>query len=140
MLARNIKIGTVIDGRPVVKVSSGHALFTVKRSRYTAAARFVWFDGAQRPVPYEASLPVPGRVTGYAESLPAGGVESQNVKTPPKVRASDGRWRGESVHGMRTRDHDFIAGTNMFDVGRINGVVGASRGGKGSINQTGRSF
>src|SRR5688572_29784181 len=85
MLGRNIKVGTVIDGRRVVKASSGHATFYVKGSAFTAPARFVWFAGAVRSVAYEAERPVPGRVSGYAEPLPAGGVESGNVRTPSKV-------------------------------------------------------
>lgn len=139
MLGRNVKIGTVIDGKRVVKAESGHGTFRVKKSVYGAPARHVLFSDGSR-AQYEADRPVPGTVTGYAEPLPASGVKSGNVQTPGKVRASDGRWRGEAVHGMRTRDHDMIARTNMFDVGRVNGTVGAARGGVGSAALTGPSF
>jgi hypothetical protein len=139
MFGRNVKIGTMIRGRKVVKTMSGHATFYVKGSRFTAPARFVWFAGASHPVAYEADRPVPGAI-GYAESLPAGGVASKNVRTPEKVRASDKRWRGESVHGMPTREHDLIAGTSMYDAAKVNGTVGAARGGVGPESLTGRSF
>lgn len=140
MLGRNVKVGTVIDGRKVVRAMSATATFYVKGSPYAAAARHVWLAGMDRPMTYEADKPVPGTVQGWAEPLPAGGVESKNVKTPEKVRASRKEWRGESVHGMRTRDHDLIARTNMFDQGRVNGTVGAARGGVGSESLTGPSF
>lgn len=139
MYGRNIKIGTIINGKRVVKAESGHGTFRVKKSVYGAPARHVLFADGTR-AQYEADRPVPGTVTGYAESLPAGGVTSRNVRMPDKVRVSDGRWRGESVHGMRTRDHDMIANTNMFDAGRVNGTVGAARGGVGSQALTGPSF
>jgi hypothetical protein len=138
MKARSIRIGTVIDGRTVRRASTGTATFAVKRSTYLAPARIVLFDdGAIEFFELDSEVQV---TSGYAEQLPAGGVESKHVKTPSKVRASEGRWRGESVHGMRTREHDLLAKTNMFDFGRVNGRVGASRDGVGSTKLTGPSF
>lgn len=137
MRAASIRPGMSIDGRRVVRAINGVGTFRVMRSQWSAAARLVTFaDGAT--VPFELGTDVP--VDGWAEPLPAGGVASKNVRTPDKVRASDGRWRGEQVHGMRTRDHDLIARTNMYDAGRVNGAVGAARDGVGSVRLTGPSF
>jgi hypothetical protein len=139
VLGRNIKTGTSIDGKTVARATDGYGTFYVARSTYRAPSRDVVFtDGTRRQ--YEADRPVPGVVRGYAEPLPAGGVLSRHVRTPAKVRASDGRWRGESVHGMTTRHHDMVAKTNMFDRGRVNGQTGAARGGVGPVFLTGQSF
>lgn len=125
MFGRNVRVGSRINGRLVVKATSGHATFYVKRSAFTAPARFVWFAGAAHPAVFELDRPVPG-AEGYADPLPAGGVASKTVKTPERVRVSDGRWRGESTHGIGVREHDLIARTSMFDQGRVNGTHGVS--------------
>lgn len=137
MKAASIRPGAAIGGRRVVRAVNGVASFRVVKSVYSAPARIVTFaDGSTAA--YELGTNVD--VQGYAEPLPAGGVKSTNVKTPAKVKASDGRWAGESVHGMSTREHDLLAKTNMFDVGRVNGMVGPSRNGVGSVVFTGPSF
>lgn len=137
MKANSIRPGATIGGRTVTRAVNGTATFQVAKSSYLAPARLVTFADGHR-----ASFELGSSVDalGWAEPLPAGGVASGNVKTPDKVKVSDGRWRGESVHGMRTRDHDLIARTNMFDAGRVNGTVGASRDGAGSVVFTGPSF
>lgn len=137
MNAQSIRQHVVIGGRTVERAVNGMATFSVGRSQYAARARLVTFTDGSRAA-FELGTDVPA--SGWAEPLPAGGVASKNVRTPNKVRASDKRWRGESVHGMRTRDHDRIAGTNMYDTGRVNGSVGASRDGVGSVRLTGKSF
>lgn len=137
MKASNIRPGAVIGGRKVMRVANGTATFKIAKSVYLAPARLVTFaDGSRASFELGTSVDV----QGWAEPLPAGGVASANVKTPSKVKASDGRWRGESVHGMSTRDHDMIAKTNMFDTGRVMGNIGAARGGVGSPSLTGPSF
>lgn len=124
MKAQSIRPGCVIGGRPVVRATNGVAQFTVVKSTFSAPARIVRFaDGTSAAY----ALGTEVAAAGYAEPLPAGGVTSKAVKTPLKVRASDKRWRGESVHGMSTRAHDLIAATNMFDRGRVNGTHGAAR-------------
>lgn len=137
MKAQSIRAGHKIGKHRVVSATTGTATFRVGGSAYLAAARIVTF-GNGRVVAYEVGADV--AVKGWAESLPAGGVKSRHVKTPERVQASSPRWRGESVHGMSTRQHDLLAKTNMFDVGRVNGTVGASRGGAGSVRDTGPSF
>lgn len=137
MNAQSIRPGHKIGKRTVAKATNGTATFAVARSSYLAPARLVTLDNGKR-VAYEFGTDVD--VRGWAEPLPAGGVASGTVKTPTKVKASDGRWKGESVHGMSTRAHDLIAKTNMFDAGRVNGTVGASRNGVGSPRLTGPSF
>jgi hypothetical protein len=137
MKADSIRAGHKIGKRRVLKAVNGTATFQVGKSVYTAAARLVTF-ASNRTVAYELGTDV--AVKGWAEPLPAGGVASKNVKTPAKVKASDGRWKGESVHGMTTREHDLLAKTNMFDVGRVMGKVGASRDGMGDVHLTGHSF
>jgi hypothetical protein len=138
MKADSIRAGHMIGKRTVVKASTGMSSFKVAKSVYSARARIVTLDDG-RTVAYELGTDVD--VKGWAEPLPAGGVASGNVKTPNKVRASDGRWAGESVHGpLSTREHDLLAKTNMYDVGRVLGKVGASRDGVGSVRDTGPSF
>jgi hypothetical protein len=137
MRSDSIRPGTLIGGRKVARAINGSATFAVKKSRYCAPARLVTFADGTRAA-FELGTVVDA--VGWAEPLPAGNVASKSVKTPPVVRASDSRWRGESVHGMRTREHDLIAGTNMFDAGRVNGSVGAFRDGVGSVRDTGPSF
>lgn len=137
MKAQSIRAGHKIGKHRVVSATTGTATFRVGGSTYLAAARIVVFGDGTR-VAYEVGTDVV--VKGWAESLPAGGVKSRHVKTPDQVRASSPRWRGESVHGMSTRAHDMLANTNMFDVGRVNGTVGASRHGAGSVRDTGPSF
>lgn len=137
MKADSVRPGTEIDGRKVVRAVNGVAAFMVARSQYSAPARLVTFADGTRAV-FELGTTVQAK--GWAEPLPAGGVPSKAIKTPPKVRASRKEWRGEDVHGMRTGEHDLIAKTNMFDVGRVNGVVGASRNGVGAPSLTGPSF
>jgi hypothetical protein len=135
--AEAIRPGAMIGGRKVVRAVNGMATFRVVRSEYAAPARLVTFaDGGQAA--YEIGTQVAAK--GWAEPLPAGGVTSRVVRTPDKVRASRKEWRGEQVHGMSTRDHDLIARTNMFDPGRVNGLVGAARNGVGSVLDTGPSF
>lgn len=125
MKAESIREGMKIGKRRVVKAYTGGSLFVVGRSRYQAPARIVTFhDGSVRA--YEIGTDVPVR-SGWAESLPAGGVGSKVVRTPDKVRASSGRWRGESVTGMSTRHHDTVARTTMYDTGRVNGSHGVAR-------------
>lgn len=137
MRAESIRPGVTIAGRKVVRAVNGVGTFKVARSCWSGPARIVTFaDGVT--VPFELGTEV--SADGWAEPLPAGGVASKVVRTPDKVRASSNRWRGEQVHGMRTRDHDLIAGTNMYDPGRVNGMVGASRDGIGSVRLTGPSF
>jgi hypothetical protein len=138
MKARNIREGHKIGKHRVSKAITGHSLFVIGQSRFTAPARLVTFrNGSTKAYLLDDDIDV----KGWAEPLPAGAVESKNVKTPSKVRASDGRWKGESVRGpLSTREHDLIAKTNMFDVGRVMGRVGASRDGVGSVRQTGPSF
>jgi hypothetical protein len=137
MNASNIRPGVVIGGRKVVKASNGVGRFRVVKSEYSAPARCVVFaDGGKAT--FELGKDVDA--AGWAEPFPAGSVPSKAVTTPPKVRASDSRWRGEAVKGMSTRAHDMIANTNMFDKGRVNGQVGASRNGVGSPRLTGPSF
>lgn len=137
MKAESVRPGVVIGGRTVARATNGVASFTVARSHYSAPARVVTFtDGSKGAFELGTSVDA----AGWSEPFPAGGVESKHVKTPGKVRASDGRWRGESVQGMSTRDHDLIAKTNMFDAGRVNGTVGAARGGVGAQSLTGPSF
>ena len=138
MNAQSIRPGTVIGGRTVSRAVNGTATFQVVRSQYTTEARLVTFtDGTTTA--FELGTDV--RATGWAEPLPAGGVRSKFVKTPTQVRASRKEWRGESVHGeLTTREHDLIAKTNMFDRGRVNGRVGATRDGVGSVLLTGPSF
>lgn len=139
MNGRSIKPGTVINGKTVARsLGNGVAQFRVVKSVYSAPARLVIFTDGSRGA-FELDRPVPGTVSGYAEPLPAGGVKSGHVQGPPKVRAHDGRWRGEQVKGMRTRDHDLIAKTNMFDTGRVNGRVGTTPG-AGAVALTGPSF
>lgn len=137
MRAQNIRTGHKIGRRTVVKATTGTATFTVARSSFLAPARLVKFDNGATAA-YEIGTEV--AAVGYAEPVPAGGVASRHVTTPPKIMASARRVRGESVHGMSTRAHDMIARTNMFDVGRVNGTVGASRNGVGSTVLTGPSF
>ncbi len=137
MKAQSIREGHKIGKRRVVAATTGTATFRVGGSVYLAPARLVTFLGG-RMAAYEIGTDV--AVKGWAEPLPAGGVESKNVKTPEKVRASDKRWQGESVHGMSVREHDLVAGTNMYDVGRVMGGVGAARNGVGSVRDTGPSF
>jgi len=139
MKARNIRADHKIGKKRVSKATTGTATFYVGKSSYLAAARIVTFrDGSTKAYELESDVP---NVKGWAEPLPAGGVESKNVKTPTKVKASDGRWAGESVHGpLSTREHDLLAKTNMYDVGRVNGTVGASRNGVGAVRDTGPSF
>lgn len=139
MQGRHLRAGMTIDGRLVKKAVTGTATFKVAKSTYLAPARLVTLAGESRPVAFELDRPVMRKVTGYAESFPAGGVASANVKTPPQIRASDKKWRGESVRGMRTRDHDMIANTNMFDTGRVNGSTGTFPG-AGPVALTGPSF
>jgi hypothetical protein len=137
MKAESIRTGTMISGRKVVRAVTGMATFRVVKSEYAAPARLVTFaDGGTAA--FEIGTMVAAE--GWAEPLPAGGVTSRVVRTPDKVRASRKEWRGEQVHGMRTRDHDLIARTNMFDPGRVNGTVGAARNGIGSVRDTGPSF
>jgi hypothetical protein len=137
MKAASIRPGAEIGGRKVVKAVNGMASFRVVKSVYSRPARIVTFaDGTKAA--FELGTDVDAK--GWAEPLPASGVKSTNVKTPAKVKVSDGRWAGESVHGMSTREHDLLAKTNMFDVGRVNGTVGASRNGVGSVVFTGPSF
>jgi hypothetical protein len=137
MRTESIRQGTMIGHRKVVRAVNGTATFKVAKSQWCAPARLVTFaDGTDAA--FELGTVVDA--VGWAEPLPAGNVASKRVKTPPVIRASDRRWRGESVHGMRTREHDMIARTNMFDVGRVNGTVGASRDGAGSVRDTGPSF
>jgi hypothetical protein len=138
MKARSIREGHKIGKRRVSRAVNGTATFRIGGSTYNAAARLVTF-GNGATVAYELGTDVD--VKGWAEPLPAGGVESKNVKTPTKVKASDGRWAGESVHGpLSTREHDLLAKTNMYDFGRVMGKVGASRDGVGSVRDTGPSF
>lgn len=137
MKAQNIREDHKIGKHRVVRAITATATFTVGKSTYLAPARIVTFRNGTTKA-YELGTDVD--VKGWAEPLPAGGVESKHVKTPSKVKASSGRWRGESVKGMSTRDHDLIAKTNMFDVGRVLGKVGASRDGVGSVRDTGPSF
>jgi hypothetical protein len=133
MKAQSIREGMKVGKRRVEKARTGVAVFVVGKSQYSASARIVTFaDGTTRA--YELGTDV--AVKGWAEPLPAGGVESKHVKTPSKVRASAGRWRGEQA-SMHTR---MVAGTNMYDVGRVNGTVGAFRDGVGSVRDTGPSF
>lgn len=137
MKAQSITAGHKIGKRRVMRAVNGTATFRRGASTYLAAARLVTFgNGAM--VAYEFGTDV--AVKGWAESLPAGNVASKNVRTPAKVRADSGRWRGESVHGMTTRAHDLLAKTNMYDVGRVMGTVGASRNGVGPVALTGPSF
>lgn len=137
MKARSIREGHKIGKHRVSKATTGTATFTVGKSTYHAPARIVTFrNGVTKAYPLDSEIDV----KGWAEPLPAGGVESKHVKTPNKVKASSGRWQGESVHGMSTRQHDLLAKTNMYDVGRVNGSVGASRDGMGSVLDTGPSF
>ncbi len=138
MKAQSLRPGVFIDGRKIVKATNGVGSFRLNKSTWSAPARIVTFaDGGHAS--YELGTDVPA--TGWAEPLPAGGVESKAIKTPTKVRASDKRWAGESVHGpLTTREHDLIAKTNMFDSGRVMGKVGASRDGAGSVRETGGSF
>jgi hypothetical protein len=137
MKADSVRAGVVIGGRKVVRAVNGVASFKVVKSQYSAPARLVTFaDGSCAA--FELGTMVDA--VGWVEPLPAGGVTSKAIKTPPKVRASRKEWRGESVHGMRTGEHDLIARTNMFDAGRVNGTVGASRNGVGSPILTGPSF
>jgi hypothetical protein len=137
MKAQSVRVGHKVGKREIVWAVTGTATFAVGKSTYLAAARLVELDNGKR-MAFELGTDV--NVRGWAEPLPAGGVESKHVKTPSKVKASDGRWPGESVHGMSTREHDLIARTNMFDAGRVNGTVGASRNGVGSAGLTGPSF
>jgi hypothetical protein len=137
MKAQSIRPGAVIGGRRVTAATNGVGTFTASKSRWSAPARIVRFaDGGVAH--FELGTDVD--VAGWAEPLPAGGVASKAIKTPPKVRASRTEWRGETVHGMRTAEHDLIARTNMFDFGRVNGTVGAARNGVGSVRDTGPSF
>jgi len=137
MKAASIRRGMVIGGRTVATATDGVGTFTAVKSTWSAPARIVTFaDGGRAH--FELGTDVDA--AGWADPLPAGGVASKHVKTPTKVRAHDGRWRGESVRGMTVRAHDMIARTNMFDVGRVNGTVGASRNGVGSARDTGPSF
>lgn len=136
MKAQNIRPGASIGNRQVARAVNGSATFRVAKSQYCAPARLVTFADGGRAA-FELGTNVDA--AGWAEPLPAGGVTSKNVRTPPKVEASSRRWRGESVRGMRVRDHDLIAKTNMFDQGRVNGVTG-TRPGMGSVVDTGQSF
>lgn len=137
MKADSIRPRVVIGGREVTRAVNGVAVFRVAKSQYSAPARLVTFADNSHAA-FELGTEV--TAVGWAEPLPAGGVQSKAVKTPPKVRASRKEWRGEQVHGMRTHEHDILARTNMYDVGRVNGVVGASRDGIGSTRLTGKSF
>jgi hypothetical protein len=138
MMARHIREDHKIGKHRVSKAVTGTATFYVGKSSYVAAARIVTFrNGSTKAYELESDVP---NVKGWAEPLPAGNVASGNVKTPSKVRVSDGRWAGESVKGMSTREHDLLAKTNMYDVGRVLGTVGASRNGVGAVRDTGPSF
>ncbi len=138
MKSDSIRPGASIGGREVVSAVNGVACFGVRKSTYSAPARLVKFADGTRAA-YELGTQV--SVQGWAEPLPAGGVASKFVKTPSQVTAHDRRWRGESDTGqLRTREHDLIAATSMYDTGRVNGQVGSSRNGVGSPRLTGPSF
>jgi hypothetical protein len=77
---------------------------------------------------YELGADVPA--VGYADPLPGGLTQSKLANNATRVsRASDGKWAGQSdrLAGMSTYETDLVTRTNMYDVGRVNGVVGATR-------------
>lgn len=135
--ADRIRTGHKIGKRTVTAATNGTATFNIHGNNCLRPARLVTLDNGKRKA-YELGTIV-ADASGYAEPLPAGGVESSNVKTPAKVRVHDGRWRGEQVHGMTTREHDMTANTNMYDRGRVNGSTTSARG-MGSVVFTGPNF
>lgn len=135
MTADAIREGVKIGTSRVVRAVNGTSTFPGRGLR---PARLVTFANGKSAA-YELGTVVAVK-RGYAEPLPAGGVQSGTVRTPAKVRAHSGDWRGESdTGGRRVFDHDLIAVSNMFDQGRVNGSTQSARG-MGSVPQTGKNF
>jgi hypothetical protein len=131
MYGRDIRQGTVIGAQAVIRTTPGTETLWRKTSRNRAAVpagvrrvvTALYADGTS------ATFGADDQVTasGYVDILPAGHVASKLANNATRVRAHHGKWRGETVHGMRTSDHDLIAKTNMYDSGRVNGTVGVPR-------------
>jgi hypothetical protein len=131
MYGRDIRRGTVIGGQEVIATTPGTETVWHKVNRNRAAVpagvrhtvTVLYAAGASATFGMDERV----NASGYVDSLPAGRVASKLANNATRVRAHHGKWRGETVHGMRTAEHDLIAGTNMYDYGRVNGTVGATR-------------
>jgi hypothetical protein len=114
----------LIDGIRVRQVIFTHVPRTIRGhvAGTTPAYAVTLVDG--RRAFYQPGDDVPAR--GYAEHLPGGPTQSKLANNATRIRASDHRWAGERdrLTGMSTYETDLVSNTNMYDTGRVNGVVG----------------